>query len=118
LQPEGEAENAAELARRIKKRVVVARALAIDPEDMLYDKPTTGLDPIMSDVINELILQTRRRHPVTSIVVTHDLKTVQKVADRVVMLHPLARLGPGENQVLFDGSPAELPRCPDLRVRQ
>ena len=72
----------------------------------------------MSDVINELILQTRRQHPVTSIVVTHDVRTVQKVADRVVMLHPLARLGPGENQVLFDGSPAELPRCPDLRVRQ
>ncbi len=85
---------------------------------MLYDEPTTGLDPIMSDVINELILQTRRRRPVTSIVVTHDMRTVQKVADRVIMLHPLARLGPSESQILFDGSPVELQRCPDTRVRQ
>jgi phospholipid/cholesterol/gamma-HCH transport system ATP-binding protein len=108
----------AELSGGMKKRVGLARALAIDPEVMLYDEPTTGLDPIMSDVINELILQTRRRHPVTSIVVTHDMKTVQKVADRVVMLYPLARLGPREPQILFDGSPDELRRCADLRVRQ
>ena len=70
----------------------LARALALNPEVMLYDEPTTGLDPIMSDVINELILQTRRPKTVTSIVVTHDMRTVHKVADRVVMLYPLARL--------------------------
>src|SRR5262249_33945941 len=80
-------------------------------------EPTTGLDPIMTDVINELILQTRRR-PVTSIVVTHDMKTVLKVADRVVMLYPLARLRPGESQVLFQGTPQELQECRDDRVRQ
>ena len=108
----------AELSGGMKKRVGLARALAINPEVMLYDEPTTGLDPIMSDVINELILQTRRKHPVTSIVVTHDMRTVQKVADRVVMLYPLGRLRPGENQILFDGSPAELQRCQDPRVRQ
>jgi phospholipid/cholesterol/gamma-HCH transport system ATP-binding protein len=85
---------------------------------MLYDEPTTGLDPIMSDVINELILQTRRRHPVTSIVITHDMKTVTKVADRIVMFYPLARLRPGEPQMIFDGSPADLRACPDPRVRQ
>jgi phospholipid/cholesterol/gamma-HCH transport system ATP-binding protein len=108
----------AELSGGMKKRVGLARALALDPEVMLYDEPTTGLDPIMTDVINELILQTRRRRPVTSVVVTHEMKTVQKVAERVVMLFPLARLGPGERQVIFDGSPDELARCPDPRVRQ
>jgi phospholipid/cholesterol/gamma-HCH transport system ATP-binding protein len=72
----------------------------------------------MTDVINELILQTRRRHPVTSIVVTHELKTVHKCADRVVMLYPLVRLGPGENQVLFDGTPQDLLACADPRVKQ
>jgi phospholipid/cholesterol/gamma-HCH transport system ATP-binding protein len=108
----------AELSGGMRKRVGLARALALDPEVMLYDEPTTGLDPIMTDVINELILQTRRRRPVTSIVVTHDMKTVQKVADRIVMLYPLSRLGPGESQVLFDGTPEELARCTEPRVRQ
>src|SRR5262249_22370450 len=69
-------------------------------------------------VINELILQTRRQRPVTSIVVTHDMKTVTRVADRVVMLYPLSRLQPGEDQVLFDGTPAELQQSPDPHVRQ
>jgi phospholipid/cholesterol/gamma-HCH transport system ATP-binding protein len=108
----------AELSGGMKKRVGLARALALDPEVMLYDEPTTGLDPIMSDVINELILQTRRRHPVTSIVVTHDMKTARKVADRLVMLYPLARLPAGQSQVLFDGTPEELALCADPRVQQ
>jgi phospholipid/cholesterol/gamma-HCH transport system ATP-binding protein len=108
----------AELSGGMRKRVGLARALALSPEVMLYDEPTTGLDPIMSDVINELILQTRRQHGVTSIVVTHDMKTAQKIADRVIMLYPLPRLKPGENQVLFDGSPADLEACPEPRVRQ
>jgi phospholipid/cholesterol/gamma-HCH transport system ATP-binding protein len=108
----------AELSGGMKKRVGLARALALDPEVMLYDEPTTGLDPIMTDVINELILQTRSRHPVTSIIVTHEMRTVRKVADRVVMLYPLSRLPEGENQILFDGPPAQLDTCPDPRVRQ
>jgi phospholipid/cholesterol/gamma-HCH transport system ATP-binding protein len=112
------AKKPAELSGGMKKRVGLARALALDPEVMLYDEPTTGLDPIMTDVINELILQTRRKRPVTSVVVTHEMKTVLKVADRVVMLYPLARLTPGENQVLFDGTPDELRQCADERVRQ
>ncbi len=95
----------------------LARALALDPEVMLYDEPTTGLDPIMSDVINELILQTQQSKQTTGIVVTHDMKTVAKVADRVVMLYPLARLSPGESQVLFDGSPENMEENPDPRVR-
>src|SRR5262245_30605891 len=96
-----EAKKPAELSGGMKKRVGLARALALNPEVMLYDEPTTGLDPIMSDVIGQLIVQTRQRHPVTSIVVTHDMKTAQKVADRVVMLYPWGRLKPGESQVLF-----------------
>jgi len=108
----------AELSGGMKKRVGLARALAIDPEVMLYDEPTTGLDPIMSDVINELILQVRQKRPVTSIVVTHDMTTVKKVADRVVMLYPHAQLGSNEPQVVFDGTPEELARSEDPRVRQ
>jgi phospholipid/cholesterol/gamma-HCH transport system ATP-binding protein len=108
----------AELSGGMKKRVGLARALALDPEVMLYDEPTTGLDPIMTDVINELILQTRRQHPVTSVVVTHEMKTVLKVADRIVMFYPLSRLGPDEPQILFHGTPAELQQCQDGRVRQ
>src|SRR5262245_5531856 len=108
----------AELSGGMKKRVGLARALALNPEVMLYDEPTTGLDPIMSDVINELILQTRQQHPVTSVVVTHDLATVRKVADRVVMLYPLSRLDDNEAQVLYDGPPAGLENAADPRVRQ
>jgi phospholipid/cholesterol/gamma-HCH transport system ATP-binding protein len=113
-----EEKKPAELSGGMKKRVGLARALALDPEVMLYDEPTTGLDPIMTDVINELVLQTRKQRPVTSIVVTHEMRTVQKCADRVVMLYPLSRLQPGESQVLFDGTPQELQACPDPRVRQ
>jgi phospholipid/cholesterol/gamma-HCH transport system ATP-binding protein len=108
----------AELSGGMRKRVGLARALALEPELMLYDEPTTGLDPIMADVINELILNTRRRHPVTSIVVTHDMRTTRKVADRVIMLYPASRLRANEPQVLFDGPPETLDRAPDSRVRQ
>jgi phospholipid/cholesterol/gamma-HCH transport system ATP-binding protein len=67
-------------------------------------------------VINELILRTRKRHPVTSIVVTHDMRTAQKVADRIVMLAPLARLDDDEPQVLYDGPPRKIEASKDQRV--
>ena len=67
-----------ELSGGMRKRVGLARALALEPEVVLYDEPTTGLDPIMSDVINELILATRGSHPVTSVLVTHDMKSARK----------------------------------------
>src|SRR5262249_54450469 len=107
----------ADLSGGMRKRGGLARALALDPEIMLYDEPTTGLDPIMSDVTNELVIMARTRQPVTSVVVTHDMKTVWRVADRVIMLYPLARLKPDESQVLFDGTPDQLKECTDPRVR-
>ena len=108
----------AELSGGMRKRVGLARALAMEPEILLYDEPTTGLDPIMSDVINELMLHTRRQHPVTSVLVTHDMRTARKVADRIVMLYPLSRLTKDEPQILYDGSPEEIDAASDERVSQ
>jgi len=108
----------AELSGGMRKRVGLARALAMNPEVVLYDEPTTGLDPIMSDVINELILRTRKRTGVTGIVVTHDMHSARKVADRIVMFYPLSRLERGEPQIIFDGAPEELDDHPDPRVTQ
>ena len=108
----------AELSGGMRKRVGLARALILKPELVVYDEPTTGLDPIMSDVINELILDTRRRYPVTSVVVTHDMHTARKVSDRVLMLFPRRRLDEDESQVLFDGPPSDLEHAEDRRVRQ
>jgi phospholipid/cholesterol/gamma-HCH transport system ATP-binding protein len=107
-----------QLSGGMRKRVGLARALILQPELLLYDEPTTGLDPIMSDVINELILRSQRRYSVTSIVVTHDMHSARKIADRVIMLYPYSRLLPGESQVLFDGPPEGLEESKDRRVRQ
>ncbi|MFM8290356.1 MAG: ABC transporter ATP-binding protein [Planctomycetia bacterium] len=112
------AKKPVQLSGGMRKRAGLARALALDPQLVLYDEPTTGLDPIMSDVINELILKARARPRVSSVVVTHDMQTARKVADRIVMLYPLARLRPGEPQIVFEGSPADLVACRDPRIRQ
>jgi phospholipid/cholesterol/gamma-HCH transport system ATP-binding protein len=113
-----ELKKPAELSGGQRKRVGLARALALNPEVMLYDEPTTGLDPIMTDVINELILQTQRTKKATGVVVTHEMKTVAKVADRVVMLYPLSRLDPHEPQMIYDGPPDGLEDHADKRIRQ
>jgi phospholipid/cholesterol/gamma-HCH transport system ATP-binding protein len=98
--PEAGPKMPGELSGGQKKRVALARAIALDPEVILYDEPTTGLDPIRSDVINELILKLQRELKVTSIVVTHDMNSAFKVADRIVMLH--------EGKIIFDGTPDEI----------
>jgi phospholipid/cholesterol/gamma-HCH transport system ATP-binding protein len=107
-----------ELSGGMRKRVGLARTLALMPDIILYDEPTTGLDPIMIDVINSLILKTRKRRPVTSVVVTHEMSTVRKVADRIVMFYPLGRLTPGESQIVFEGTPAEAFHSDNPRVSQ
>lgn len=93
-----------------RKRVALARAIVLEPKVILYDEPTTGLDPIRSDVINELILKLQRELRVTSIVVTHDMVSAFKVADLTVMLH--------EGKVQFRGTPQELRQSDDSIVQR
>jgi phospholipid/cholesterol/gamma-HCH transport system ATP-binding protein len=118
LPPSVLAKRPAQLSGGMRKRVGLARALVMNPDALLYDEPTTGLDPIMSDVINELICRTRQEQPVTSIVVTHDMKTAMKVAERIVVLYPLTRLRPDEQQIIFDGTPQQIMQAKDKRVAQ
>jgi phospholipid/cholesterol/gamma-HCH transport system ATP-binding protein len=99
----------AELSGGQKKRVALARAIALDPEVILYDEPTTGLDPPRSDEINELILKLQRELKVTSVVVTHDMASARKVADRIVMLF--------RGKFIFDGTPETMENVADPRVR-
>ncbi|MBD3675475.1 MAG: ATP-binding cassette domain-containing protein [Planctomycetaceae bacterium] len=107
----------AELSGGMKKRVGLARALALDPRVMFFDEPTTGLDPIMSDVINELIFRTGQRD-VTNVVVTHDMRTVERIADKVIMFFPLARLDDHQEQIIFRGTKDELFACEETQVSQ
>jgi phospholipid/cholesterol/gamma-HCH transport system ATP-binding protein len=98
----------AEMSGGQKKRVALARAIAMEPKVILYDEPTTGLDPIRSDVINELIIKLQHELKVTSIVVTHDMASAFKVADRIVMLH--------KGKIIFDGTPDEIRATKDPDV--
>lgn len=107
-----------ELSGGMRKRVGFARALAMEPDIMLYDEPTTGLDPIMSDVVNQLMIHARDKLHVAAALVTHDMKSARSVADRLVMLYPNSRLRPDEPQIIFDGTPDEIERCGDKRVLQ
>jgi phospholipid/cholesterol/gamma-HCH transport system ATP-binding protein len=100
----------ADLSGGQRKRVALARAVVLEPKVVLYDEPTTGLDPIRSDVINELIIKLQHELNITSIVVTHDLASAFKVADLTVMLH--------EGKVVFRGTPDDLKKAPDPIVQQ
>ena len=82
-----EEQKPAELSGGMRKRVGLARAIAMNPEYILYDEPTTGLDPIMADIINDLILDMNQRLSVTAIAVTHDMISAYKIADRIALLH-------------------------------
>ncbi len=97
----------AEMSGGMKKRIGLARAVVMNPSVVLYDEPTTGLDPIMADVINELIRELQRELEITSVVVTHDMKSAYKVGDHIAMLH--------DGKIIFSGTPAEV-RTTDLPI--
>ena len=98
------------LSGGMKKRVGIARAIAIKPKYLLYDEPTTGLDPIMTDSINRLISKIHKQEDVTSIMVTHELRTVFEVAGRVIMIH--------DGKINFDGTPDQIKKSKDKVVQQ
>ncbi|MDA2915309.1 ABC transporter ATP-binding protein [Nitrospinae bacterium AH_259_B05_G02_I21] len=100
----------AELSGGMKKRVGLARALAMEPEVILYDEPTTGLDPIMADAINDLIVEMRERLAITSIAITHDMVSAYKIGHRLAMLY--------QGEIIFTGTPQECKNTDDPMVRQ
>ena len=99
-----------ELSGGMKKRVGIARAIAIKPTYLFYDEPTTGLDPVMTDSINRLILKFQSTGKVTSVIITHEMRTVYDVANRVLLLH--------DGKIWFDGSPEEIKSVDDLVIQQ
>jgi phospholipid/cholesterol/gamma-HCH transport system ATP-binding protein len=98
------------LSGGMRKRAALARAISMNPKIMLYDEPTTGLDPITSDVINRLIRRLQERLGITSIAVTHDMKSAYHIADRIAMLH--------DGRIHAVGTPAEIQASRDPIVRQ
>jgi len=98
------------LSGGMKKRAALARALALNPKIMLYDEPTTGLDPITADLINRLIRRLQERLGITSIAVTHDMRSAYHIADRIAMLH--------EGRIHAIGTPTEIQASADPAVRQ
>jgi phospholipid/cholesterol/gamma-HCH transport system ATP-binding protein len=100
----------AQLSGGQRKRVALARAIALDPQVILYDEPTTGLDPVRSDVINQLIVRLKSELSVTSVTVTHDMASAFKISDRIVMLH--------EGKIIFDGKPQQIQNSDNPVVRQ
>ena len=99
-----------ELSGGMRKRVGLARAIAMTPEILLYDEPTTGLDPIMADAINDLIIKMREELHVTSVTITHDMKSAYKIADTIAMLY--------NGVIIAEGSPVEIEHTSDPVVRQ
>jgi len=108
--PGTQKKNPAELSGGMRKRVGLARAIVYEPQILLYDEPTTGLDPIMSDSIDKLIIRVRDHFKVTSVVVTHDMRSARRVGNRVLMLH--------EKKIYANAPPEEFFASQDPVVRQ
>ncbi|MBQ3666922.1 MAG: ABC transporter ATP-binding protein [Elusimicrobiaceae bacterium] len=102
--------NPSELSGGMKKRVSLARVLAVEPEVILYDEPTTGLDPIMSDIISDLIIDLKAKLGVTSIVITHDMHSAFKIADYIAFLY--------EGNILLYGTPEDFRKTDNPYVKQ
>lgn len=100
----------AELSGGMKKRVGIARAIAMNPQFVLYDEPTTGLDPIIADRINNLIIELQKELNITTIAVTHDIISAYKIADRIAMLY--------DGEIIFDGTPKEVQNTDNPYVQQ
>ena len=100
----------AQLSGGMRKRVGLARAIAVDPEIILYDEPTSGLDPVTSEAINDLILEMQKKLKVTSVVVTHDMQSAYKVANRIAMIY--------DGKIIGTGSPEEIRNSKDPYIRQ
>jgi phospholipid/cholesterol/gamma-HCH transport system ATP-binding protein len=105
-----EDEMPSELSGGMRKRVGLARAIAMEPEILLYDEPTTGLDPIMADAINELIVKMGEKLNATSVTITHDMKSAYKIADTISMLY--------KGEIIAKATPAEIQDTSDPIVRQ
>jgi len=102
--------NPSELSGGMKKRVSLARVLAVNPKVILYDEPTTGLDPIMSDIISDLIIDLKSKLGVTSVVITHDMRSAFKIADYIAFLY--------EGKILLYGTPEEFRKTDNPYVKQ
>ena len=100
----------ADLSGGMRKRVGLARAIVLEPKIVLYDEPTTGLDPIVSDSIDKLIMRVTERLKVTTVVVTHDMRTARRVGHRIAMLH--------NKRIYVTGVPEDIFASADPVVRQ
>jgi phospholipid/cholesterol/gamma-HCH transport system ATP-binding protein len=110
LGPEVALLSPAELSGGMQKRVALARAIAAEPEILFFDEPTTGLDPIMADIINHLIIELVRGLGATAISITHDMVSARKIADRIAMLH--------QGRIVWQGPTAEIDRTDNPYVDQ